>query len=180
MVRRPWGRLFGTAPAAPPPETAPESAPAEVAPAPAAPLPLEIDFCQGGNREGWLGRGWGPAERHGSWSIAEHATLILPGLEDPPGCELALRVRPHLAPPACAFQDLLVYADEVHVLTRRLTGPQTVRLRLPQGAVEPRTPFTLRLRCPGAVSPRRLGTGGDERRLGIALVSLSLVHAAAG
>jgi hypothetical protein len=140
--------------------------------------PLQIDLRQGGNREAWLGRGWGLAEPHGSWTVGRDATLLLPGLDDPPDWVMALLVRPYLGPPHAAlpFQDLVLFVNEIRVLTRRLEGPQMIRLAIPDGAVAPHGPITLRLRCPGATAPRALSGGGDARLLGVSVISLSFAR----
>lgn len=139
--------------------------------------PDSIDFTRGGNSAPWLGIGWAEAEPHGSWTVGEHATLRLPGRANPPACTMALLVRPYLAPPRRPFQDLLLYLNEVRVLARRLTGAGTIRFAIPDGAVARFAPITLRLRCPGATSPRSLGMGGDPRPLGVSVVSLRVFGA---
>ena len=102
------------------------------------------------------------------------ATVLLPGVPAPAGWVMEAQLRPFVLAGRLPFQEVIVYVNEVRTLMARLDRPARLRVVVPDGAVAPGAPITLRLRCPGAMAPRDVMASNDTRRLGVSLSRLLL------
>jgi hypothetical protein len=142
-----------------------------------------FEFGTGGDSAEILERGWGVPERHGRWTIANDATLVLPGVADPAGMVLELELMPFLVADKLLFQDVVCYVNEVRSFSTRLDRAKSIRFTIPasavaSGVVASGAAIRLRLRCPTAAAPRALVGSNDTRMLGVSLRRIVLSDAA--
>ena len=125
----------------------------------------------------FLVNGWAARERWGVWSQAKQAQLRLP-MPDDGASGIELRVNAFVSAPN-PTQQIAVSVDggEVHVLTLSLATDNVIRLKIPPStlATPAKKVVTLDFSFPGAVSPKSLGLGADERDLSIGLISVNFL-----
>jgi hypothetical protein len=151
---------------------------------PGAPLPVqrraEVRIAPGirhavvpGSPAGaWLFAGFSDGEPWGTWTVGEVADLLIPLPEGWRGGSIRLELR-GFAP------------GRQHRPVVFRTAEDTWPADIPTGSVatlylpvrQPRL-FDLRIEIPGPVSPRERGVGLDVRRLGVALLAITLLPAA--
>ena len=92
----------------------------------------------------------------------------------PPGTVVELDMRPYVMAGKCPHQDLIIYVDEVRVLSARLTQGARLRFTMPATRTDV---VRLRLRCPGATAPDPISNSQDSRALGVSLSRLAALPA---
>lgn len=135
-----------------------------------------LHFGEDGNAQLYKENGWSPPEEGFDWTMGERADLSLPTSVPKRSIHLEIRVRPYVNPGKVDRQRVRLLVNQHLAAEWELRGPQTETLEIvvPKrffGASE-RTVITLLL--PDAISPSSIGEGKDRRRLGIAVIWLSL------
>ena len=128
-----------------------------------------LSFHNRGNAGPFLVSGWGSRERRGRWTVGPVATMVLPGAFDA-GRDYRLRfsATPNLGRGRLQRQLVTVTVNGHTLGEAELNrgGRHTLEFTIPARAIQPER-LVIEIRVPGHVSPRELGIGGDERRLGI-------------
>lgn len=137
-----------------------------------------FEFGTSGDNAEIVDRGWGNPERHGRWTVANDAMLMLPGVAEPAGMVLEFELMPFLVAEKLLFQDVVFYVNEVRSFATRLDCAKSVRFAIPAGAVMAGAPIRVRLRCPLAATPRAMFGSNDSRELGVSLRRLAVYDAA--
>ena len=119
--------------------------------------------------EGWAGR-----DEEFCWTVEREATLVFAAAAQTPGTCLRLKFGAYLARDKLTEQTVNVSLNGrgIGSLSTRDREPHEYTLPLPDGTLRPENLLTFQV--PHATSPKSLGDGGDERRLGIALFWLEL------
>lgn len=143
---------------------------------PSLPIGTPVAFAAGGQGTPLLLDGWGAPEDWGTWSVAPQAFLSLSRRPDAPGSTLHLVLRGYASNPKEPQEtDISINGVAVRTVTLPLSGDLPVDLPLPP-AVAGRPDivgFVVRHpQTPAGADPHR-----DPRRLGIGLISLSLLSA---
>lgn len=123
------------------------------------------------------GDGWWSAEEGHTWS-KRAASLRLPLEPRPSGAPLELEatVVPFLAP-SQREQVVTVRANGAEVAVWRLSGPGTVRARIPEAVAAASPVLRLDFAASEAHSPAEVGLGADGRELGVAFVRAKVAPA---
>ncbi|MFU8831203.1 MAG: hypothetical protein ACNA7J_03510 [Wenzhouxiangella sp.] len=126
-----------------------------------------------GNGGQYLGAGWSQQDDRHCWSNDSEAVISLE--VESPGNDLllALDLIPHIHPQALPEQRVGIFvnghkAGEWIGTERRR---ERVEVEVPKSWVGD-SDMSITLRLPDAASPADLGTGGDRRHLGIALINI--------
>jgi len=133
-----------------------------------------LDLRSGGNGRPYAGEGWSDPERERHWSTGEAAEIILPGqFETGRAYTLQMSVQPFLASGLHEQQRLKVEVNGEVLARFELEHPrrQQLSVTIPAGQVREDT-FRIMLITPDHASPAMLGSGSDERSLGISLTHL--------
>ena len=137
--------------------------------APAYVVAKPLTFHRGGTAGPFLVSGWGGAERRGRWTVGPEAVVVLRGEFDA-GREYRLRMTasPNLGRGRVTRQAVSVAVNGHAIGRAKLTeaGRRTLEFNIPSSAVHPDR-LLIAIGVPDHVSPRELGIGRDERRLGI-------------
>lgn len=134
----------------------------------------EFDFSKSGNDAALLGEGWSWPEPWGLWSNGNKATVTIPASEDV--FMLTLKVHPHV-------NKILLDQTVIVQLNGEPGGTFTLSETLPTVLKIPVTPdMKTRIRrdgsihvsidMPGAAAPSAMGTGQDDRLLGVGLYTI--------
>jgi hypothetical protein len=118
--------------------------------------------------------GWSLVEPVGTWSDGTKAALRLRALKPTETYECSMDIRPHVFPPQLTEQRVTIALGERIVFQDSLVAPRTVRFTIAAGLADPSGELSVILRLPDAISPRELGSGTDERKLGILLHRISV------
>jgi hypothetical protein len=134
-----------------------------------------IRFDRAGSGAGLLSADWQRPESWGVWSRAADAALILP-LSGPGAVDLALTLRPLLAE-SRPLQEVRLSTRGIP-LARWSLAPDAEqnprRIHIPPDLVPPSGLLELTLSVDELATPRQLGYPGDDRRLGVGLVSIAV------
>ncbi len=135
----------------------------------------ELRFGMAGNADAFMGVGWGSCAAEYCWSDGRVATLVLPVESTDSALDMDVRLMSFVSESKVPQQRirLSVNGEPVTEWVSHKKSLQAFSVRIPARLVtgdELRIAFGL----PDAVVPKSLGLGGDERRLGVALVSLRL------
>ncbi|PSF04604.1 acyltransferase [Marinobacter fuscus] len=138
---------------------------------------VPIDFSKHGNGQLYLTGGWSHAEDWGTWSSGRKATITLPIR---PGTARSLRISGH------GFVNAQHPQQRVHVQLNGIdtgtivfdpTHSSDIDIPIPRATREAQSnlqTLSVVFLLPDAVSPAELGMGGDPRRLGFGIRSLSV------
>nr|VFK63754.1 MAG: hypothetical protein BECKUNK1418G_GA0071005_103624 [Candidatus Kentron sp. UNK]VFK70939.1 MAG: hypothetical protein BECKUNK1418H_GA0071006_104325 [Candidatus Kentron sp. UNK] len=136
-----------------------------------------LTFHLGGNAGEYIGKGWSGGHKSARWINGEKADIRMRLLERPKDdLLLALKAGGFIAPPAHPETMTEVFANHCLIGRLRFTTSdlQDHLLRLPAPCVEATGNLRLEFRNLSPESPRNLGINDDERKLGLALVSIIL------
>lgn len=136
-----------------------------------------VAFGQGDTGQTFLKDGWSTPEPEFTWSNGPQSRVVLP-LADSSVTTLRLEAR-SLVRETHPRQRLQIRINEVRVpnIVFEDGTPQQVDILLPRtvrkklGKV---MELDVEMRFPDAVSPQELGTGGDPRKLGVQIRTLTL------
>ena len=136
-----------------------------------------LTFGRGRNGPSYLELGWGESSHSIVWSTQPYASLGLPLVPAGGDVQLAIRWMPYRVPGKVEAQDVSVYANDRLLEDVRLTNAEleVTSFRVPRDWIT-NDFLKIAFRLPGAVSPASLGTGADQRTLGVALKSLTLTR----
>jgi hypothetical protein len=142
-----------------------------------------VDFSVKG--DGWLyaAEEWSGPEDWGRWSLGRKEALIVMRISGYRGQELTLNltygVMAHQERPC---QKVAITGNGHALATQEICladdggTPKTRRYRLPLGLVSADGLLEIRIKTPGAISPRHLGVSDDTRVLGVGLKTLQIVE----
>ena len=133
-----------------------------------------FDFSKTGNSAAFLGQGWSWAEPWGLWSNGSRAEVTIPATDRV--FLLTLKVHPHV-------NKILLDQTVVVVVNGQTAGSYTLSETLPTVIKIPVTEamkhqikltgnIRLTIDMPGAAMPSAMGTGKDDRLLGIGLYNI--------
>jgi acetyltransferase-like isoleucine patch superfamily enzyme len=140
---------------------------------------IRISFNKSEATSDVLVSGWSKPEPNGVWSAAQDCYLRVGGIDRSQRHTCTMVIRPFLALPAVKHQDLMVTVDDVEVHVHRLTGLDRIEFAIPEVLTPAPAQVRIGLRCPTAAIPARLGMSSDRRQLGVQLVSIEFITAAA-
>ena len=126
--------------------------------------------------EPYLQDGWAPPSAGLTWSTGDRASLRLQA--DPPATPVLLEAffKPFLAPGQLDLQRIQVYLSGHPVGEWQASRNtfETHRLEIEAGLFPETGPFILEFRTPDSAAPAALGTGADQRVLGLAMIWVRL------
>lgn len=146
--------------------------------APPAVTPSEADrtfqFGQAGSPGLALGIGWSYPEAEMCWMVDDESTLSLPPFSPAHASALTLLLMPHVWGERLTVQRLTVLANEVLLGEVELRQEGTVGFTVPAGTWQASGLNLLRLRHPDAAAPAAVSGGGDQRRLALAVRTMTV------
>jgi hypothetical protein len=146
--------------------------------APALEIGQVVEFTKAGNgRENFMLGGWGFTEDWGTWAIDQSAKVVFPMPKGDP-TKLIINANAFLSPQHVEqIVDIAVNGLRVvdHMTLKQAKG-NILEIKLPRGLKTAGEPVVIEFRSLDAISPRDLGLGPDERKLGIGLVSIKFAR----
>jgi hypothetical protein len=137
-----------------------------------------VEFTKAGNgRENFMLGGWGFTEDWGTWAIDQSAKVVFPMPKGDP-TKLIINANAFLSPQHVEqIVDIAVNGLRVvdHMTLKQAKG-NILEIKLPRGLKTAGEPVVIEFRSLDAISPRDLGLGPDERKLGIGLVSIKFAR----
>lgn len=135
----------------------------------------EFDFGLKGNGTPYLGKGWSWAEPWGLWSNGSSATVSIPA-EGGDVFLLTLKAHPHVNKMLLQQHFIVSLNDEV-AGTYELSETLPFILRIPvteimRARIRREGQILVKIEMPDAAAPSAMGTGQDDRLLGIGLYSI--------
>jgi len=139
-------------------------------------LGTEIQFGMMGNGDAFMGPGWSVCQTRHCWSTENLAEIDLPVGKTDTDLLLEVVFIPFVDADKLPRQRIGVdiNGDQLAEWDVSEKIKQHASVRIPSGLVRGKT-LHIKFHLPDAASPRTLGLGGDERRLGIALSTMRLV-----
>ena len=136
-----------------------------------------VRFGMTGNGDSFLGKGWSIAFQmeKSCWSDGHHTILSFPTKPPDSNIELTAEFMPYIAKGACDKQRVIVSVNGEELTTWEATKTRITSrsITIPKELINrPITEISFNL--PDAVSPRKIGTGGDARTLGICLINITM------
>lgn len=120
-----------------------------------------------------FGYGWSVYEPWGRWTDGNEASIAVRLGDDVKQPSIDLTLQP-FAPHGHA-QRVTVLVNRKQITTQTLTATKTVSIPIPDSDSERRsTGVVITLLLPDAVSPKQAGVSGDNRKLGVGLLEISL------
>ncbi len=135
---------------------------------------MNIDFSRTGNGAAFMKAGWSDPEANETWSVDGASTLAVPAPEQRASYFMMLKLRPHIAAGRLPSQRLRVTVNGAEIAQFTLTKPATRACRIPWSVISGRTVLDIRFDLPDAASPADIGTGTDQRALGIAFAGINI------
>ncbi len=135
-----------------------------------------IEFGTRGNSSGYQKAGWSSPEEGINWNDGVQSELFIH--VPPPHAPVLLKIfaKPFILPGKVDSQRLRIIVNNRLVGELRLSQPQfqDVVFEIPASVFHGFAATIVQLETPDAKSPRELGAGSDERRLGIAVRTVQL------
>ena len=116
-----------------------------------------------------LGPGWSRPEPGFVWSNARQSHVALPPLREPGHYRVWVAGAPMQHPQTLPEQTVIVLINGTEIGQVRLSAPSVLAFDLPLAAVSAGGKIVLTLRMPNAARPIDLGSGNDDRLLGLCL-----------
>jgi hypothetical protein len=139
-----------------------------------------IDFSTNGvgrvylldlGRSPYIGWGWSNPEAWGTWSDGEKARIAMLLPEDKNIQSLSLEVIT-LVSPTHPYQNIEILVNGIKQQDIRLSSKKIQKITIHASKLHPNDGYLLvEFHFPDRISPKELGQGADERKLGIGLVS---------
>jgi hypothetical protein len=137
-----------------------------------------VQFTKASNgRSKFMLNGWGYTEDWGTWAIEPSAKIVLP-IPDGSPVKLIISANAFLTP-SHLEQKVDIYINGIKVTNQLALTKQTgntVELLLPPEIKPAGKPVSIEFRSINPISPLVAGISGDDRRLGIGLVSIQFVR----
>ena len=137
-------------------------------------LGTPVRFGTDGNSRGYQVAGWSSPEPGHTWTDGSAAVLRF-NLKTKDGA-LLLRVRMSglTKAPDLPFQPVEVKVNGVHVTDWQVAGESDYSATIPAEAAKKEEVMTVQFTIPKATSPSALGTGADDRTLGLNVALLTI------
>ena len=146
--------------------------------APALEIGQMVDFTKAGNgRANFMLGGWGFTEEWGTWATDQSAKVVLPMPKGDP-TKIIIKANAFLSPQHTEqVVDIVVNGIHVadHIALKQAKG-DILEIKLPMGTKTAGEPVVIEFRSLDAISPKDVGLGLDERKLGIGLVSIQFAR----
>jgi hypothetical protein len=137
-----------------------------------------IQFTKAGNgRSKFMLNGWGYTEDWGTWAIEPTAKVVLPMPDGSPR-KLIISANAFLTP-GHPEQKVDIYINGIKVADQLMLTKQIgnlLELALPSELKTVGKPVNIEFRSINPISPLAAGISGDDRRLGIGLISIQFAH----
>ncbi len=135
-----------------------------------------IEFGTRGNSNAYQKAGWASPEEGINWSDGGRSDLLFHVATPRTSVSLEIFAKAFIAPGKVDSQRLRVIVNDRLVGELRLSQPQfqDLAFEIPATVFEGFAATVVRLETPDAKSPREIGAGSDERRLGIAVRTVRL------
>jgi len=135
---------------------------------------VDIDFGRAGNGVAYLKAGWSDPEATETWSVGGASSMLIPAPDARATYYMMLKLRPHIVAGRLAAQRLHVQVNGTEVGQFTLTKPATRACRIPWSAIGGRKVMDIRFDMPDTARPSDMGSGSDQRALGIAFAGLRI------
>lgn len=136
-----------------------------------------INFAAGGDSHRFRAGGWSNAEPSGTWTDAAAASLLLRLAPTDAPLLLSAKLSPHIKAPEVTSQLVHLFVRGQKITTWRVSDAAVYTAIIPQDVVGSGGLVYIDFHIPGAIPPRDLGTGPDERRLGVACAEIKIAKA---
>jgi hypothetical protein len=133
----------------------------------------KIYFGKGGSAVLYMQQGWSAPESSYTWTNSRNATLALPLIDSGQDVKLSVRLRPFIVKEILEEQVVSISANE-QVVGQWVVGERGLyELLISQNNMVDGL-LNLSFELPSAQSPAVLGTGPDQRLLGVSVESIQL------
>jgi hypothetical protein len=137
-----------------------------------------VRFTKAGNgRSKFMLNGWGYTEDWGTWAVEPTANVVLP-MPDGDPTKLIISANAFLTP-SHPEQKVDIFINGIKVADQLVLAKQmgnVLELALPSGVKPVGRPVNIEFRSINPISPLAAGISGDDRRLGIGLVSIQFAR----
>ena len=137
---------------------------------------LWLGFGQNGEGGSVLGEGWSVLEDHSCWTRATRAELHLPRPREAGSYRLQLDAEPFVVPGRLPRQRVGVRINGQAAAVAAVSDRFLIDVALPWAVLEPHATTTLELILPDAARPVDYTLVDDDRRLGLYVRSVALLH----
>jgi hypothetical protein len=137
-------------------------------------LGTPVRFGADGNARGYQAAGWSSPEPDHTWTDGSTAVLRFKLKATDVPLRLRVRMSGLTKAPELPFQPVEVKVNGVHVTDWQVAGESDYSATIPAEAIKKEEVMAVQFSIPKATSPSALGTGADDRTLGLNVALLTI------